>query len=109
MTPLAYLLQRGTAMIMAPLVVIHLIVIIMAVQGGLSAEEILGRTRGSVIWAIFYAVFVLAAAIHAGIGLQAIAREWFSLSGRAAAIIGHLFILLLIVLGLRAVYGVVGL
>lgn len=109
MTPLAYLLQRGTAMIMAPLVVIHLIVIIMAVQGGLSAEEILGRTRGSAVWAVFYAVFVLAAAIHAGIGLQAIAREWFGFSNRAAAMTGHLFILLLMALGLRAVYGVIGL
>ncbi len=107
MTPLSYLLQRGTAMIMVPLIVTHLIVIVMAVQGGLSAEEILGRTRGSAAWAGFYALFVLAAAVHAGIGLQTIAREWFSLSDRAAAIAGHLFMLALIGLGARAVYAVV--
>ena len=108
MTPLSYLLQRGTAMLMAPLVITHLVVIILAVQGGLSAAEILDRTRGSVAWAAFYGTFVLAAAIHAGIGLQTIAREWFSLSNRAAAMTGYLFILLLLGLGLRAVLGVYG-
>jgi fumarate reductase subunit C len=106
-TPLSYLLQRGTAMLMAPLIIIHLIVIIMAVQGGLSAEEILSRTRGNMMWASFYGVFVFAAGIHAGIGLQTILREWTPLGRLAAANIGHSFITVLWGLGARAVYAVI--
>ncbi len=107
MTPLSYLLQRGTAMLMAPLVVTHLIVIIMAVQGGLSAAEILSRTQGSLIWGAFYGVFVLAAAIHAGIGVQTILREWTPLGRVATMSIGHTFIFILWALGARAIYAVV--
>lgn len=107
MTPLAYLLQRGTAAVMVPLVATHLVVIVIAVQGGLSGEEILARTRGSLMWGAFYGLFVVAAALHAGIGLQTILREWASFSTRAAAIAGNLFILLLAGTGARAVYAVV--
>ncbi len=109
MTPRLYLLQRGTAFLMVPLVITHLVVIMIAIQGGLTAEEILARTRGSVAWALFYGVFVLAASLHAGIGMQTISREWFGFAQRGAAIFGHVFILLLLVLGLRAVAGVYGL
>ena len=42
-----YMLQRITALLMAPLVLGHLAVMIYAIQGGLSAAEILGRTQGS--------------------------------------------------------------
>ena len=107
MTPLTYLLQRGTAMILVPLVATHIVVIILAVQGGLSAEEILGRTRGSLAWGLFYGLFVLAAAIHAGIGLAAILSEWTPLTLRGATIAGHAFICVLLLLGARAVYAVV--
>ena len=107
MTPLSYLLQRGTAMLMAPLVITHLIVIIMAVQGGLSAAEILSRTQGSLMWGAFYGLFVLAAAIHAGIGVQTILREWTPLGRVAAMSIGHTFILVLWGLRARAIYAVV--
>ena len=107
MTPLSYLLQRGSAMVMAPLVVTHLVVIIMAVQGGLSAAEILARTQGSLIWGAFYGLFVLAASIHAGIGVQTILREWTPLGRIAAASIGHSFIIVLWGLGARAIYAVV--
>lgn len=107
MTPLSYLLQRGTAMLMAPLIIIHLIVIIMAVQGGLSAEEILSRTHGSLVWGSFYGLFVLAAGIHAGIGVQTVLREWTPLGRLAAANIGHSLITVLWGLGARAVYAVI--
>ena len=107
MTPALYLLQRGTAALLAPLVFVHLVLIVVAVQGGLTAEEILARTSGSVGWALFYGVFVLAAAIHAGIGLQAILAEWTGLGRRGAAVFGHVFMLVLVVLGLRAVWAVV--
>ena len=42
-----YILQRATALIMAPLVIGHIAVMIYAVQNGLSAAEILSRTQGS--------------------------------------------------------------
>ncbi len=107
MTPLSYFLQRGTAMLMVPLIITHLAVIIMAVQGGLSAEEILSRTRGSMLWAGFYGVFVLAASIHAGIGMQTILHEWTPLGRQASANIGHTLIAILWLLGARAIYAVV--
>jgi fumarate reductase subunit C len=107
MTPLSYLLQRGTAMLMVPLIITHLVLIIWAVQGGLSAEEILARTRGSMMWASFYGLFVFAAAIHAGIGIQTVLREWTPFGRLAAVTFGHAFIVVLWLLGARAVYAVV--
>lgn len=107
MTPRLYLLQRGTAALLVPLVLTHLVMIVQAIQGGLTAEEILSRTSGSVGWALFYGIFVLAAAIHAGIGVQAILDEWTGLRPRAVAIASHLFMAVLLVLGFRAVYAVV--
>ena len=59
-----YMLQRLSALIMAPLTLGHLAVMIYAIRGGLSAGEILGRTQGSIGWALFYGVFVLAVSIH---------------------------------------------
>ena len=76
-----YLLQRITALVMAPLVVGHLAVMIYAIQGGLTAAEILGRTQGSIPWALFYGTFVVAVSIHAALGLRIIAREWVRLDG----------------------------
>ena len=43
-----YMLQRITALLMAPLVLGHLAMMIYAIQGGISAAEILGRTQGSI-------------------------------------------------------------
>ena len=107
MTPRAFLLQRGTAIILVPLVITHLALIIIAAQGGITGEEILARTRGNMAWGAFYGLFVVAAAVHAGIGLQSILREWTRLGARAAAILSHVFMAALLVLGLRAVYAVV--
>ncbi len=76
-----YMLQRISALLMAPLVLGHLAVMIYAIQGGLSAAEILGRTQGSALWFMFYGTFVIAAAIHGAIGLRAIAHEWGGLNG----------------------------
>lgn len=103
-----FLLQRLTALILAPLVLIHLGLILYAVGEGLTAEAILGRTRGNLGWALFYGLFVLAAAIHAPIGLRNILTEWTGLRGRLLN--GLMLALggLLLVLGLRAVVAVVG-
>ena len=77
-----YLAQRISAAIMAPLVLLHLGVMIYAIQGGLTAAEILSRTRGSLFWGAFYGLFVLAVAVHAAIGLRNILREWAPMSRR---------------------------
>lgn len=100
--------QRLTAAILAFCVLVHLVVIIYAVRGGLSAAEILGRTRGNYAWAAFYTTFVLATAIHASIGLRAISAEWLSFKGTAANVVMTLVGLALTGLGLRAVVAVVG-
>lgn len=76
-----YMLQRITALLMAPLVLGHLAVMIYAVQGGLSAAEILGRTQGSVAWFVFYGAFVIAVSIHAAIGLRVVVHETLGLKG----------------------------
>jgi fumarate reductase subunit C len=103
-----YLLQRATALILAPLVLVHLVTIIYAVRTGLSAEAILDRTRDSVGWALFYGLFVLAAAVHGAIGLRTVLAEWTPLGGRRLDVLTALFALMLLVLGLRAVAAVVG-
>jgi fumarate reductase subunit C len=107
MTIRLYILQRATAVIMAPLVLAHLFVIFYATNRGLSAADILGRTRGSIGWGAFYALFVLAAATHGSIGLRVIAAEWAGLRGRRLDILMWGFGALLAVLGLRAVAAVV--
>jgi fumarate reductase subunit C len=103
-----YLLQRGTAMLLGPLVLIHLAMILYAVGDGLSAAEILERTRGSVAWALFYGLFVLAVAIHAPIGLRNLAREWLAWRGPSLNLASLGVGLILLALGLRAVWAVVG-
>jgi len=101
-----WLAQRGSAAVLALAVVVHLATMIVAVRGGLSAAEILERTRGSVGWALFYGVFVLAVAVHAPIGLRAILAEWAGLKGRAVDLALALIALALLTSGLRAVYAV---
>ena len=49
-----YIWQRLTAALMAPLVLVHVAVIFYARRKGLSAADILARTRGSLMWASFY-------------------------------------------------------
>ncbi len=103
-----YLAQRISAAVMAPLVLIHLGVMIYAVQGGLSADEILARTRGSLWWGTVYGLFVLAAAVHAAIGLRNILREWWQASGRWFDGLCWIFGTGLLIMGWRAVAAVVG-
>lgn len=76
-----WLAQRASAAVLALCVCVHLVTIVYAVRGGLTAAEILGRTRGSIGWAAFYCVFVLAVAVHAPIGLRAVAAEWLGWRG----------------------------
>lgn len=99
--------QRISAMVLALCVLVHLGIMIYAVRGGLSAAEILGRTRGSVGFGAFYAVFVLACAVHVPPGLMNVAVEWLRWPARRALWLGRLFGLFILVAGLRAVYAVV--
>ena len=97
-----WLAQRITAGVLAVCVAVHLATIVYAVRGGLSAEEIFARTRGNHAWLAFYAVFVLAAAVHAPIGLRAIAIEWLGWRGRSRDAALILFSAALLWAGLRA-------
>jgi fumarate reductase subunit C len=98
--------QRISAMVLALCVLVHLITMILAVRGGLTAAEILGRTQGSLAVAGFYTVFVLACAVHVPIGLATIAREWGRLGERAALWLARGVAGVMLVLGLRAVWAV---
>lgn len=98
--------QRISAMLLALCVLVHLVTILYAMRGGLSAAEILARTRGNFPFAMFYFVFVLSVVVHAPIGLARIAEEWLQWHGRSLHIAMLVVTLLLTVLGLRAVWGV---
>ena len=102
-----YLLQRLSALVMAPLVLVHLVVIIYAVRNGLSASAILERTQGSLVWFAVYGSFVIALALHAAIGLRVVASEWLSLRGVALELVMWVSGILLAALGGRAVFAVV--
>lgn len=103
-----YLAQRISAAIMAPLVLLHLGVMIYAIQGGLDAAEILARTRGSLFWGGSYGLFVFAVSVHAAIGLRNILREWIRLPSRISVLASSSMFLILLFLGSRAVYALVG-
>jgi fumarate reductase subunit C len=102
-----YLWQRLTAALMVPLMLVHLAVIFYAMRKGFSAADILARTRGNIAWAAFYGLFVVAAAVHAPIGLRTVLAEWTPLGARARDVAAIAFGILLVALGLRAVAAVV--
>ena len=106
MSPLLYLVQRGTAAILAVTVAVHLGTILYAVRGGLTAAEVLARTHGSVLWAGFYALFVFAASVHGAIGLRTVAAEWLRWRGRSADGAAALIALGIAAVGMRAIAAV---
>jgi fumarate reductase subunit C len=107
MTAWLSLVQRLTALILAPLVLVHLGLMVYAIGDGLSAAEILGRTRGSLLWGSFYGLFVIAAALHGPIGLRAVLAEMTPWRGRSLDLAMLAVGLGLLVLGTRAVLAVV--
>ena len=100
--------QRASAAILALCVVVHLATMIYAVRSGLSAAEILGRTRGNSAWLAFYALFVAAVAIHAPIGLRTILSETFNRRGAALDVVMLAIGVALALWGWRAVLAVFG-
>jgi len=97
--------QRISAMVLGICVAIHLLIIFYAIRGGLSAQEILGRTQGNVLFAIFYEVFVLACFVHAPIGLANILQETFPKT-EIARPLSWILALMILILGTTAVVGV---
>jgi fumarate reductase subunit C len=102
-----YLLQRGTAVAMVPLIIVHLALIFYAMNHQLTAASILARTQGSIAWGLFYGVFVLLASTHASIGIRNILAEWGSMKSRSAGVLAAVLGVALVLLGLRAVAAVV--
>jgi fumarate reductase subunit C len=97
--------QRISAMILGICVSVHLIIIFYAIRGGLTAQEILGRTQGNIAFAIFYEIFVLACFVHAPIGLLNILEETFS-KGAISKSLSTLLAALILIFGTSAVIGI---
>ena len=97
--------QRISAMILGLCVSIHLVIIFYAIRGGLTAEEILGRTQGNIAFAIFYEIFVLACFVHAPIGVANILEESFC-KGFISKTLSWVLAALIITLGTSAVIGI---
>jgi fumarate reductase subunit C len=106
MSALMFLAQRLSAAVLGIAITVHLGTILYAVRGGLTAAEILGRTQGNLGFAAFYALFVVAVAVHAPIGLRNVLREWTPWRGRSLDVAMALFMAALLGLGFRAVYAV---
>ncbi len=98
-----FVLQRGSAAVLAVCVLVHLATIIYAVRHGLTSEAIVARMHASVAWPAFYAIFVVAVAIHAPLGLRTIAEEWLRLRGRGTDTVLAVLALALLGGGLYAV------
>ena len=102
-----FVLQRLSAMVLAPLVIVHLVTMVYAIQDGLTAAEILARTKGSYLWGTIYSAFVIAAAVHASIGLRTIIGEMTSLRGIGRDVLAVLSAAAILILGFRAVGAVI--
>ena len=98
-------IQRITAAFLGTAVIVHLVTIMLAVRGGLSAVEILGRTRGADLWFAFYVVFALCAGLHGAIGLRNIAGEWLGWRGPRLDSLWIALGLLTAGFGIRAAWG----
>ena len=103
---LLWVVQRASAAVLALCVTVHLATMIYAIRGGLSAAEILSRTRGNAGWLAFYTVFVLAVTLHAPIGLRSVLLEWLGWRGASRDVFLVALAMLLAGLGMRAVLGV---
>ena len=98
--------QRASAAVLGLCVLVHLATMIYAVRGGLTAAEILSRTRGSVAWLAFYSIFVLAIVVHVPIGLRAVLGEWLGWRDPSRDVALGVLGVILAWSGMRAVFGV---
>jgi len=102
-----WLVQRLSGMLLGLFVIIHLMTMIIAIQGGVTAGEILERTSGNFLLGAFYSVFAIAAAVHGSIGLRTVAQEVIGWRGRSMNLAAVCFCALLCAMGLFAVSGLV--
>ena len=106
MTAILFMVQRASAAVLAFAVTVHLATILYAVRGGLTAGEVLARTRDNHWFFAFYVLFVLAVAAHAPIGLRNVLREWTPFHHRSIDVALALFAFVLLALGFRAAVAV---
>jgi fumarate reductase subunit C len=102
MTAILFIAQRASAAVLAFAVTVHLATILYAVRGGLTAGEVLARTRDNQWFFAVYVLLVLAVAVHAPIGLRNVISEWTPWRGRSLDIALALFALVLLLMGFRA-------
>jgi fumarate reductase subunit C len=101
-----YVLQRLTALIMAPLVMLHIYIMIVAVQDGVTTSEILARTRASLFWPILYAVFLAAAAVHGSIGFRNILHEMTALPASTISRLSAGLLILILASGAKTIWAI---
>lgn len=101
-----WIAQRASAAVLALCVLVHLGTIIYAVRHGLTGAAILGRTRGNELALAFYALYVLAIAVHAPIGLRTLCQEWLGWRSASLNWVVGAIALALFVFGLRAGWAV---
>ena len=103
--PKIWLLQRLSAFVLAICSITHLITIIIAVKGGLTSAEIIERVGANTEWFIFYSTFIIAASIHAPIGIRTILKETTNASEIMVKILVFSFGLLISGLGMWSILG----
>jgi fumarate reductase subunit C len=89
------------------MIAVHVATIFHAARHGVTAADILARTRGSASWGAFYGAFVVLAAIHGAIGIRTVLTEWTPMGSRGADLAAVVAGLVLCGLGLRAVAALV--
>ncbi len=100
-----WMAQRASAAVLAVAVIVHLATVIYAVRGDLTAAEIIARVQGNLAWLIFYVVFVLAAAVHAPIGIRTILLESTRLPPRIVDLLSAAVLLIILIMGLETTFG----
>jgi fumarate reductase subunit C len=98
-----FVVQRASALVLVPLILVHLATMIYAIQGGLSAAEITARVQGSPVWPAFYRLLVVAAGVHGAIGLRTIVGEMTPWRGRSLDAAALAFAVACLGFGFRAV------
>ena len=106
MTAILFVAQRLTALVLAFAVTVHLATILYAVRTGVTAGQILERTRDNGWFLAFYLLFVAAIAIHAPIGLRNVIGEWTRWRGWTLDVVLVLVAIGLLLLGVRAALAV---
>lgn len=101
-------LQLATAVVLLPLILVHIGLVVFVIVSGASAAEIIGRIEGSIGWALYYGAFVIALAIHGPIGMRNVLLTWTSWRGSSLDVVACLLMIGLSLIGLKAIVAVSG-